>query len=398
MGAFTPPQRHTEAVVRANRTIEDVKAVGSIEIKPYYGELNIDKNLTYKELPTLLHSDHHFNTDLLIKITWPLRSERPSWSGTMQTIHHGAHPGKSSLTILPIIDMQASDPTCINSTLHYIAKEAQIYNVTAVLAFDEPLWWKAYLLIQNEPPTSSLKSIVLMLGGFHLQMNFLGSIGYFMNGSGLQEVLELVYAPNSVPHILSGKAVSRAIRAHFLVDAVLNALLNDFVEASLENSDEWNSLLDDAGKLYDDLLSLRITSEDLASSKVLLLIKKKIDSAKSKLINENRTAKLWLQYMKMVDILKGNLRSERTGNWKLLLTTIKDMLPFFPASGHNLYSKCAYIYLQEMAQLEKSPECAEINIAMQEITDMYFETSEQHKDCSDTRYDFILILVTLQYF
>lgn len=46
-----------------------------------------------------------------------------------------------------------------------------------------------------------------------------------MAGSGLQELLELVYAKNAVIHMLSGKAVSRAIRGHFLVDGALNAML-----------------------------------------------------------------------------------------------------------------------------------------------------------------------------
>ena len=43
-------------------------------------------------------------------------------------------------------------------------------------------------------------------------MSFLGSIDHLMAGSGLQELLETVYAGNGVKHMLSGKAVSRAIR------------------------------------------------------------------------------------------------------------------------------------------------------------------------------------------
>ena len=42
-----------------------------------------------------------------------------------------------------------------------------------------------------------------------------------MKGSGLEEAMELVYAENSVRHIISGKAVSRALRAHFLVESAL---------------------------------------------------------------------------------------------------------------------------------------------------------------------------------
>ena len=34
-----------------------------------------------------------------------------------------------------------------------------------------------------------------------------------------------IYAPNTVVHMLSGKAISRALRGHFLVDAALNGLI-----------------------------------------------------------------------------------------------------------------------------------------------------------------------------
>jgi hypothetical protein len=44
-----------------------------------------------------------------------------------------------------------------------------------------------------------------------------------MAGSGLQEVLELIYASNAVVHILSGKAIGRAVRAHLIVDAMVLA-------------------------------------------------------------------------------------------------------------------------------------------------------------------------------
>ena len=40
-------------------------------------------------------------------------------------------------------------------------------------------------------------------------------------GTGLQEAFGLVYAENVVVHILNGKAYSRAVRAHLLMDAAL---------------------------------------------------------------------------------------------------------------------------------------------------------------------------------
>ena len=46
-----------------------------------------------------------------------------------------------------------------------------------------------------------------------------------MAGSGKEDLFEVVYAKNAVSHMLSGKAIARAVRGHFLVDAALNVLL-----------------------------------------------------------------------------------------------------------------------------------------------------------------------------
>ena len=124
-----------------------------------------------------------------------------------------------------MIDLEPTDMTCVYSTLSFICDHAKRYSVTPIVTFDQPLWWKAMIIVTNEPETSDLKSVVLRLGGLHIEMSFLGCIGHVMSGSGLKEVLELVYATNAVGHMLSGKALARAVRGHILVDSVLNALL-----------------------------------------------------------------------------------------------------------------------------------------------------------------------------
>ena len=93
------------------------------------------------------------------------------------------------------------------------------------LTFDQHLYWKALTIIQSQPDGSDLKGMVLRLGGFHMQMSFLGSIGHLMAGSGLQERIEVVFTGNAVRHVLTGKAICRAVRGHMLVDAVVNIIL-----------------------------------------------------------------------------------------------------------------------------------------------------------------------------
>ena len=64
-------------------------------------------------------------------------------------------------------------------------------------------------------------SIVLILGGFHTMMSYCGSIGTLMEGSGLAEAHKTCYGDVIMKHIASGKAISKALRAHFLTEAVI---------------------------------------------------------------------------------------------------------------------------------------------------------------------------------
>ena len=148
--------------------------------------------------------------------------KRPNWSGFMQYVSQGEHPPQSKITLLPIIDLNPSDYSCIYSVLVYIEGQARKLHIsTACTTFDQPLYFKAMEII-----TAKKMNIVCRLGGFHTLMSFLVSIGYLMAGSGLEEALHQVYGENSVVHMMSGKAVARALRGHMLVvDSALNMIL-----------------------------------------------------------------------------------------------------------------------------------------------------------------------------
>ena len=90
---------------------------------------------------------------------------------------------------------------------------------------DQQLWWIANTIIEDHTLERALRQLVLILGGFHTEMSFLSSIGSLMAGSELQEAISQVYAEGSVEQKLSGKAVSRAVRAHLMVDIGLNTIV-----------------------------------------------------------------------------------------------------------------------------------------------------------------------------
>ena len=120
------------------------------------------------------------------KTSWYFNSKsdlKPNWSGYMQNMLEGQYPGKSHVTYLPIIDLNPNDDQCIYSTLKFIEEQSAFLNIdTPVITFDQPLWLKATDII-----FSKHLNIVCRLGGFHLIMSFLGSIGKLMEKSGIEE-------------------------------------------------------------------------------------------------------------------------------------------------------------------------------------------------------------------
>ena len=67
---------------------------------------------------------------------------------------------------------------------------------------------------------------------------------------------------------------------------------------------------------------------------------------------QSKTSLLWLQYMKCIEIFIRFLEAERRSNWKLHLNVAHEMMPLFFASGHYLYSKSTFLFLQTMLNLE----------------------------------------------
>ena len=219
---ITPAVKHSLTIQRVKVTSEDIAKVGRISIKHFHQDKHSLNQLEYENLNNPGVAEPLTMAHLLWESSLILKVPRPQWTGFMQLINQGEHPGATSVMFLPMIAMDPNDLSCIYSTLNFISSHAAKYNVCPVVTFDQPLWLKAFTIVESQP---QLQPMVIRLGGFHTMMSYLGCIGHLMRGSGLQELLQVVYAPNSVIHMMSGRAVSRAVRGHLLVDAALNALL-----------------------------------------------------------------------------------------------------------------------------------------------------------------------------
>ena len=146
------------------------------------------------------------------------------------------------------------------------------------------------------------------LGGMHMIMSFVGAVGTLMGGSGLEDILKSSFA--GVPKLLSGKKFPQNVRA-------LRIVTEEVLRPVLDNQE-----------LH--------TTNDLIKYLVL----------KSQ---QSNTTKLWVDCLiKPVLITMKFVRAEREGDWPLHLCAVKDMLPYFFASGHVNYARYGLYYLRSM--------------------------------------------------
>ena len=349
------------------------RAVKIVQFEQYQGSSAL-RNLQ-------LHSINSLKRPIVLPVTlnltnlWhcggmvsPTNHPRPNWSGYMQTVCTGNHPGVSTVEMLALIGLNPSDENCIYSTLLFVMEQAKAMKVpTACITFDQPLYIKAVDIAMQ-----ANLDIVIRLGGFHTLMSFLGSIGHLMKGSGLEEILGEIYGPNTIEHVLSGKAYDRAVRGHFLVQAALIDMLLDYLKTPMQaEPDDAPVIVGDhcvaqqlAGSLSDfDLTALDVLYEQtvhdgvntddttVLQSDALVYALSQLEVLKCSLSAQSRTARLWLLYVKYVSMLRTFITAERTGNWLLHLDTVTNMLPLFAATGHANYAKSARVYVQQMREL-----------------------------------------------
>ena len=82
---------------------------------------NVERfNINYEKLSGISKDDNTRNTDILWKLSCLLYPTASAWNGTMQLVHHGEYPSQSSITFLPMIDMDPTIAMWLYSTLHFV--------------------------------------------------------------------------------------------------------------------------------------------------------------------------------------------------------------------------------------------------------------------------------------
>ena len=78
-----------------------------------------------------------------------------------------------------------------------------------------------HIYLQELLPRTPLNmpKVIARLGGFHIAENYMGAIGYFMKGSGIEEILSEsgVCLSGTANKVISGTDYYKMVRCHSLV-------------------------------------------------------------------------------------------------------------------------------------------------------------------------------------
>ena len=315
--------------------------------------------LTAENLETVIQEPESARTGkqvdfLWIWNSWLQKSPVPGWNEFMDTVYNNISSyNTSEILPLPFVNLDPSNPSTIYTCLLHAAEEGEkVGQSKTVVTFDQPLYAKACEMVLAAEPNSPLSHLIIRLGGFHLLKSFLGAIGNIMAGSGFEQLWETIYEKNTIPHMMSGHAYARCLRAHFLTQQALGILL-------LESFSIDGSLMDELKTVYGSLFDNTNFLDDGLHSSSLddLIFERKLENIES----HSWTGKLWVQYFKLVDIAEQFIRAERCGDWDLHLHSVKLMIPYLHATGHLHYAKSAQEYFQQMVKLESDMNPEEFN-------------------------------------
>ena len=263
----------------------------------------------------------------------------------------------------PMIPSSPTDPSVVHQGLQYAVELAtKIGMKYTVVTADQALYEIAYGLREKAPPDDeTYKNLILMLGQFHLAVNYMGAVGKIMRNSGAEDILvQSGTCKLGTANKIFGPAGDyyQSMRAHKLLREALAKLHLDAFEASYTERHpeaQFHALHQDI-----EIISIAVHEDqnkdpDTIASMFPLESLSALQLEVDLYDDESKTSPthvLWRNYINMIDILLRFTASHRNGDWEQSLAEASNMLPYIVAAGHHNYGYSLPLYLKEMNSLK----------------------------------------------
>ena len=268
----------------------------------------------------------------------------------------------TTVRYLPFIEAPPTDMTTIyNMLLKLVRLAEQLKQPHILVTADMAIYSKAQEILWTRPPDLDGK-VTMRIGGMHMTMSFLGSIGHLYRDGGLLTLLteSELYAAATAQQILQGHQYSRGLRAILLVHEALFRIFMTAMESWLNM--KGNSLGAHTFNIKLQKLSEAFDAKDQAAAMDLVedlekedfsTFQNAIEHFKEAGCKQSETFALWSHFLDAGGILMRLLRAEREGNFHLHLSAMCETIPWLWAAGRNTYAKYIPTYVSDMKALQK---------------------------------------------
>ena len=236
---------------------------------------------------------------------------------------------KCYTAMMPLFHESAHTASMIRHSMTLVNRATEYLNPgqTPVIVFDQPLYALAKEIQWTWPDAFGEGKFVVMLGGLHLEMAALKTIGKLLDGSGWTDALTIadVYSSGKADSCLQASHVKRTRYAHQVTLATLAKLQEDeFIKYKEECKPEsplsfaaWCDLRETQSAMF---LFWNIVIE--LEERIMLLV-----------------------------------RSFRECNFSLYVSVLNELAPWFFSMDRHNYARWLPVHLKDMAELKEKHPC-----------------------------------------
>lgn len=335
------------------------KKVRSLDIDSKILEPYPKKPKLVNPLPSLVKScpeTYHLEYALLKDFIWMVSVEwskmTPMWSGWNARVTEDTSM-KQCIGYMRNVTFPPTRNDVVMETLKVSQKIASECGEASILVHYDLAVAKPALMIQNQE-SPRFDNIFICFGSFHIELAYFGALGYYLQGSGIENILSEseVLASGSIPGFLRGKHFNRCKRIHILLSLALErCLFHKFIEHIPETA-ELEELEDQVRNLNRSLS--QESFKNFANSSNIIQIHHGFKAFQEKTRSgiHGKTAQFYQQYIDLVNVYKYFSRAYRTNNVEMYTHALEKMIPAFFSGKRLNYARWMTVYLLKLLNIE----------------------------------------------
>lgn len=263
------------------------------------------------------------NTQRLIKQQVQNIDDPITWAAFHSNEQRSRNFDVTITSLLPLFPDDSKSVAMIRHSMDIIKQAVEHLNPgqVPVLTVDQPLFAITKLIQWNWPEVYGEEKFVILLGGLHIEMAALATLGDLLDGSGWTNVLTQagIATAGTADSFLKGAHVKRTRHAHQVTSSALSSLLHT------------------AYGVYNMETSAPLSFDDWCVKQAEV----------------SPQFHYWYMVMHLESLVLVYVRSLRDVNFSLYVPVLKALAPWFFALNHTHYARWVPVHIRDMTTLHQ---------------------------------------------